>query len=150
MYNISTHNSTEPFDSSRPYKVHLVVFASSNFTNTLKRIKKEAEDSGFFDYIHAFTEKDFPEYINKHSAFIQSNKRGYGYWIWKPYCVKYVLDKLNEGDVLVYLDAGSTINPKGVKRFNEYIDMCKKSEHKNVSFQYTNFIENEWTKNDIF
>ena len=118
--------------------------------NTLKRIEKEAEESKFFDFIHTFTEKDIADYMKHHEAFVNANKRGYGYWIWKPYCISRVFNKINEGDILVYLDAGSSINADGYKTFQDYVTACRNSEHKNVSFQYNQNIEEDWTKNDIF
>lgn len=37
------------------------------------------------------------------------HKRGFGYWIWKPYIVKKSIDKLCDGDILLYIDARSGI-----------------------------------------
>lgn len=37
---------------------------------------------------------------------ILSQDRGAGYWLWKPYFIKRVLDSSKEGDIIVYTDAG--------------------------------------------
>ena len=39
-----------------------------------------------------------------HSSFIENNKKGYGYWLWKPYIIKKTLEKMKKGDILLYLD----------------------------------------------
>ena len=44
------------------------------------------------------TDTDFYE---KHKNFINNNKRGYGYWIWKSYIVYKNLQKMNNGDILI-------------------------------------------------
>jgi hypothetical protein len=86
------------------------------------RILKEAE-SFKFDSIENLTEFDIPEFLEKHSDFIESNPQGYGRWIWKP---KIILDKLNsidDNDILIYCDSGMHLNSNGIDRYNEYIDI---------------------------
>jgi hypothetical protein len=130
-------------------KIHFISFASSNFSRTLERIKKEAIESEFFDVIQCFTEKDIPEFYNKYENWIKSNPRGFGYWLWKPYIIKKYLSTMSEEDILIYLDSGCTINKNGKERFNEYIKWCIKSPFKNLSFQYNQYKEYQYTKGDI-
>lgn len=131
-------------------KKHFISFATSNFSKTLDRIENEAIDSGFFDIINVFTEKDIPEFMTQHHKFISANPRGFGYWLWKPYIVKKYLSTIPEGDIVVYLDAGCSINKNGKNRFDEYIQMCIKSPFKNISYQYSQYKEYQYTKGDIF
>lgn len=130
-------------------KIHFVSFASSNLILTLKRIESEAKKCNFFDQIHTYTEKDIPEFMEQHNDFIYKNKKGFGYWIWKPYIVLKVLNTIEEGDILVFLDAGCSINSKGKDRFNEYVNMCINSEYKNICFQYTHYTEIQYTKKAV-
>jgi hypothetical protein len=46
---------------------------------------------------------------------ILREQRGGGYWIWKPYIIKKHLDKINDNDILIYMDAGCSININGKK-----------------------------------
>ena len=49
------------------------------------------------------------EFRNKYSnIFLQ--QRGGGFWIWKHHIISNLLDKISEGDVVVYCDAGASIN----------------------------------------
>jgi hypothetical protein len=124
---------------------------SNEYHNTLKRICGEAQKFAIFTKILGFTEiylKNDVEFWNTHGRFIESNPRGYGYWLWKSYLVKNQLRSMNEGDVLIYADAGCTLNINGKARLIEYIDMCKNHESGIVSFQLPH-IEHNWTKNDI-
>ena len=125
---------------------------STEYHDALKRVCGEAGRIGLFTKIFGYTDvylKNDAEFWDAHGQFVDSNKTGYGYWLWKSYLVKKTLQSMNEGDVLIYADAGCTINISGKSRLIEYIDMCKKHDSGIVSFQMS-FIEHNWTKNDIF
>lgn len=110
-------------------KVVLLSFADSKMAETLYRIKREAEYSGFFDEIYVLTEKDFePEYWIKYKKWFLNNKRGYGYWIWKSHLINKLLANIEKNDWLVYLDAGCEINVDGRKRFEEYKQLVSNSD----------------------
>ena len=59
------------------------------------------------------------------------------------------LNEINDGDILIYLDAGCTINKKGKKRFDEYIEMLNNTEEGIISFQMPHK-EKIWTTKEIF
>ena len=50
---------------------------------------------------------------------------------------------------MIYIDAGCSINPKGNKRFKEYIKLLNNSDEGIISFQ-VNYIEKKWTTKEIF
>lgn len=130
-------------------KVVLCSFADSSFCNVIKRFQYEAKESGFFDEIFVYTEKDFDEnFWNRHHEFIENNRRGYGYWIWKPYVVNRTLKSLDEGDFLVYIDTGCGINKSGGKKFNHYLRLVKESNLGCVCFN-NGYIEKDWCKGDV-
>ena len=91
-------------------KLHFLTFASSNMS--YKRIKEEAISSNIFDTVTAVDEKDLdPEFQNillKRIDFY--GPRGYAYWSWKPRIIKDKLNIMQDGDCLLYMDAGSTLN----------------------------------------
>jgi hypothetical protein len=100
--------------------------------------------------------KNDPLFWDKHKDFIENNHRVYGYWIWKSYLVLKCLEEMNDGDIVLYCDAGCEINKKGIHRLNEYFDIVANSESGILSFYlhdcgYPNaYNEHNWTKNDIF
>ena len=52
-----------------------------------------------------FPKKDMdPEFLEKNQSIL-SLGRGGGYWLWKPYIILTVLKKLNNNDILFYLDS---------------------------------------------
>jgi len=108
-----------------------------------------------FDEIHGFTEKDLvadTEFWKKHGEFINNNRRGYGYWIWKSHVIKKTFDSLNEGDIVVYCDAGCHVNKKGLDRLNEYFEMLRTNpdDYGLISFQMNHLTEYCYTKRAIF
>jgi len=133
-----------------------VYFASfggptTNYHNALRRICDEAEKFSIFTRIFGYTDtclKNDTDFWSIHGDFISTNKRGYGYWLWKPYLLKKLLETINDGDVIVYADAGCTMNVHGKSRLLEYIEMCKTHESGIVSFQLTH-LERCFTKNDV-
>ena len=135
---------------------HFITFGgpTSNYHNSVIRICEEAKDINVFDEITGFTEADLKTdtcFWEKHCKFIESNGRGFGYWIWKPYLIQKELEKLNDNDILIYCDAGCQINKNGRERLLEYIDLLNtnKDDYGIISFQLE-FKELLYTKQKIF
>ena len=62
------------------------------------RIQKQAQDIGIFDECILYTEdflKENDEFWSKHKDFLEKNKKGYGFYIWKPYIIKKTMEMLN-------------------------------------------------------
>ena len=127
---------------------------SQNYYNSVHRIVGEAKELNYFDEIHGYTDidlKNATEFWNTHKNFIENSPSGYGYWIWKPYIIKTQLNTMNDNDILVYCDAGCTINKNGINRLNEYINMLNnnKDNYGIISFQLEHK-EHLFTKKAIF
>jgi hypothetical protein len=124
---------------------------TENYHNAVSRLCREVDELGVFDRIIGYTEKDImddEEFWNKHKESILSNKRGYGYWIWKSYLTKKTLEMMADNDIVVYLDAGCKINPHGKPRLLEYFDIVNQSKFANFSIQLEH-LEKTWTKMDV-
>lgn len=123
---------------------HFITFTNTNYMSP-DRILNEAKSFGF-DSIQCLSELDIPQFIEKHRHFIQSNG-GFGCFIWKP---KIILDKLNsieDGDILIYCDAGIHLNSKGIARYNEYLDILKDKDMLNFSLNDC-YTAQGWVKRD--
>jgi hypothetical protein len=124
---------------------------SKKYYDALCRLKKQAKDFPF-DNIVTYTDLDlensFPDFWKQHSSFIKSNRRGYGYWLWKPFIIYNTLKNLKDGDVLVYMDCGCELNNKGLARFKNYIETVKSQGYLffNLEDQH---IEWRWNKMDL-
>lgn len=128
---------------------NLATFADTKYIKTLNRIKQEAINLNLFNNIFAWNENDLDiDFVEKHMDFITKNKRGYGYWIWKPQIILQALKKTPKGSVLVYCDAGCSLNTLGINRLKEYCEMVKNHPSGILSFKLSH-IEKTWTKMDL-
>lgn len=99
-------------------------FADSRMSAALERLGRQAEALDFFDEITLFTEHDLSaEFTSRMGRYLTPSCRGFGYWSWKPWSIHHVLQEMEEGDRLLYLDAGCHINANGTDRFREYVNM---------------------------
>lgn len=57
-----------------------------------------------------FNPKDLPDLINNYA---KSYRKGYGYWVWKPYIIREALSTVNENDILLYVDGRSGLKKTG-------------------------------------
>ena len=118
---------------------------------SVDRIMARAKASGYFDVVLGFSDADLDkQFWARHKKFILSHPRGFGYWLWRPQLVLQLLAKINNGDIVVWADAGCTINtsPAAKQRMADYIDIVKKSPSGILSFQIKQ-LEKHWTKNDL-
>jgi len=86
-------------------------------------------------------------FYNKHKEIFEYKKGG-GYWIWKVQLILQSLRDLDDGDILIYSDSGSSLNLSGEKRFQEYIEMLKYSEFSMIRFRI-DYLEKYWTTKEI-
>ena len=136
--------------------IHFLSYGDINFKNAVIRIKEEVTNMNVFSSINIFDNQNFydNDFKNKFSKVI-NQPRGSGYWIWKYYLLNKKMNEINDNEYIVYCDAGCVINPHGINRFNEYIDILDKSEYGILSFSLnykdgTSHIEKKWTIKEIF
>ncbi len=128
--------------------IHIITYADNNFEKAKHRLCNEAKKTEWFDTIKGYSPDDLSNDFKKKYKDILKMKRGGGYWIWKYDIIKQKLNDINNNDVLIYLDAGCSINQKGEKRFREYIHMLN-DNNPIISFQM-NHLEYKYTTREIF
>ena len=145
-------------------KIILVAFGSNNLNKSIKRFQFQAEQSKFYDQIKIFKENDFDEKMKTLiTEIMKEKKRGFGYWIWKPYFVLKVLEEINFGDVVNYVDIGCHIIGENKKRFIDYMNILNDEDVWLLPFQYKEdyeilnnkyyfpkIEEHKFTKSDLF
>ena len=130
--------------------IHLITYGDNKYINSKKRLYKQAGDTGWFDTITLYGPDDLDKAYKEKFANILNKPRGGGYWIWKSYIIKKKLQEINDGDILIYLDAGCSINKHGEKRFHEYIKLLNSSDSGCLSFYMEADTERTLTVNEIF
>lgn len=128
--------------------VYFASFADRRFKKSLNRIREEAKSMNYFKDIFCWNEDDLDDdFWEKHRSFIMNHPRGFGCYIWKPQAVLQALQKMPEGAVLVFADAGCQLHKEGIPRLREYVQMAKIHPSGIVGFN-TTFPLEEWTKMD--
>jgi len=131
-------------------KLIFLSFADKKFINEKKILFEEVKNSKLFEKIYILDEDYL---INKkefwicHSNFILNNKRGYGYWLWKPFLILDILNKMDNDDILLYMDTGSSFNIDGLQRFNEYINLLKNKSF--LVFELIGCLNKNFIKKDV-
>ena len=126
-----TYNSSKDFNFSNRHLINLI------------------EHSNIFDGVFNYSRKDLSsEFVTKYKDILNM-PRGGGYWLWKVDIIGQLLNKINDNDILLYMDSGSTFNFRGKEKFNEYCAELNSSDYGLLNFSQ-NFIEKHWTTKNIF
>ena len=108
--------------------------------------KKTALEVGKVDEYYSYGPKDIDKDFKERNKEILSRKRGNGYWLWKPYFIlKTLKEKLDEGDYLIYTDAG-ILYKNSTHQIINFLNE-QKSEMWMIRL---NYIEKKYTKRDAF
>jgi hypothetical protein len=100
---------------------------------------------GSFDRILSMGPCDIDASFREENQEILGQEKGGGYWLWKPYIIRKVLNKLDEGDCIFYADAGSFF----VKRPVDFFRHCQALDQDLIAFELP-LIEKQWTKSQLF
>lgn len=126
-------------------RVVLVTFASEGVKSAQGLLLSEARDTGWFtDYETwdpARLRAEIPDCPAASESWVESHRRGYGYWSWKACVIHHAMETYSKRYppdpdrpvFVVYLDAGCAINKQKGQRFKEYLHMAKMTG--GVSFQ---------------
>ena len=114
-----------------------------------KRLIEQAIKTNYFDktifYNESILQQNY-KFWKQHSSFILNNKRGYGYWIWKPYIILNSITNMKDGDILMYLDCGCEIGGEiknNIPTFFEYV------KNEKIICSKNGCIIKDWTKMDL-
>jgi len=127
-------------------KIH-ICYANNRYLNSQIECSESALKNGFDESIR-YSINDIDSDFLQSNSYTFMQKRGAGYWLWKPYLILKTLLTLNEEDWLFYSDSGLIF----VKNVWEYIDKIEeklKISEKVSSFAHCN-TNNFWTKRDTF
>lgn len=125
-------------------KVHFLTFGSAGWNRTVDIISDEAAECRVFDRIWAMREHDLGDWRHRDAA--RSQGRGHGHWGWKPYLARKTMAQMEDGDLLVYCDAGCVLSPNDAE-WRRYFNLA--TAHGFVGF-FTDHNEAMYTKADTF
>ena len=117
------------------------------------RCRDQLQSLGIFDKVYIYTEVDLQldqEFWSCHGDFITTHPRGYGYWLWKPYLILRTLDSLQNGDVLVYTDAGCETSMWQAPAVRHCLEVIQESPDQSIDVNQTVYKDQCWSKEDLW
>ena len=132
-------------------KIILLSFASNDLKKSIFRFEKQAQETKFYDEIRIITYRDLDDNFKSILKKLLSDgkKKGFGYFMWKPYLVKKILKEINDGDVVNYMDIGFHLLKENRKKFEDYSKFINEENNWILAFQYHDKME-EKLKNISF
>ena len=118
--------------------IYGISYCSRGFKNRYNKIINQAKKSKLFDNFKCYTENDIDNnFKNKNKNIWYNSGRGGGWWIWKPYIIFKLLQKIKDDDIIVYYDGGCNlnINKESIEKFNNYIKLVNKSKQGILKFR---------------
>ena len=86
-------------------KKYFLVYNDNTHNYNLEQLLNSVRNYGKDFEIIVFDKEDMDEkFVNENKEILEM-QRGGGYWLWKPYIVNEVLNKIEEGDYLFYMDS---------------------------------------------
>lgn len=136
--------------------IWLVSFADTSMSHVLRRLERQSSKIALIEGFRGFTERSLdPEFSGEFHDVLNPDTKGFGYWLWKPQIILQVFREIQNGDVVIYVDGGCHINPKGQDRLLEYVQAVMSSTSGILGFElkvgdWNTHPEEQWTKQDVF
>ena len=121
---------------------YLITYGNEKFKNARDMFVYKAKEIGVFDNVCGYSEFDVTEELAKTKMFKQ--ERGGGYWTWKPDIIYTAMQQMQDGDILVYCDAGCTL-----QQSKEWSRIWKKLEKYDIYAQRLFQRTDRWTRKNI-
>tara|TARA_Y100000592_G_scaffold90003_1_gene148056 strand:- start:557 stop:1297 length:741 start_codon:yes stop_codon:yes gene_type:complete len=117
-------------------KIHFISYATNEFSSRANVLENVCKSSNLISSCSIFNDRNLSnEFKQRYSYILSYPFKNAGCWLWKPEIIKNTLNSLNDGDIVIYADAGCTLNlvPESLDNFSKYINICNK--HSMLRFQ---------------
>ena len=124
--------------------ITLTNLSNKLFEDSRFRLNKTAIEFGVNE-IYSFEFDDIKDtvFFNKNREILEQ-PTGLGFWLWKPYIILEVMNKLEENDIVIYSDCGIEV----IASIDPLIQLTKLQPI--VLFGNSNDLNSQWTKRDSF
>jgi hypothetical protein len=117
-----------------------ITYTDANMTRSGELCWKSMKENGV-ESVKVYHPDEVNEWFVKFNKPIFDSPRGCGYWIWKPFIINENINLLQDGDTLIYSDAGCEI----ISDVNEIIKVMDQD-----LFLFTSgHLQHEWCKMDV-
>jgi hypothetical protein len=124
--------------------IKILTFATGKYLNSQTKLSKHLLSIGLDNQINLNENYLTFDFLKEYEIHLE-NKRGFGYWIWKPFIILNELTKLNKDEILIYIDSTDLPNLS-------FFDIVKKhfEYHDIFLINRGGYIHKHWTKRDCF
>lgn len=128
-------------------KINVCFYTDENFRRREEFLINDLKSKGF-DEIYNYRAEDVKvgDFYNENKELLDLEK-GDGYWVWKPKIILDSFDKMDFGDVLIYLDAGDVFHGDIV---NSAKDFFSSKDYYFTNWNNTRIKQKHATKRDCF
>jgi len=123
-------------------KRYFITYANEAFAGARDRIVAEANATGEFDEVIGYGPEDVSDAVRKGPLF--GERRGGGYWTWKPDIIYQTLESCDENDIVVYADSGCQVVPG-----TEWSRYWRILEKKELIVQRIYQVVRNWTRKSV-
>lgn len=130
-------------------KLILLTYATETHKAIRHNLVTSAVQSGQFDDFLNYTPSDIDEHFyfkNEHILTTKFKGKTTGCFLWKPYLILKALQRVNEGDVILYMDCCdgfiSTSNLKGA--------IIEQMVGRDMLLTRGGYVNKDWTRRDCF
>jgi len=120
--------------------IYHVTYADGQMSKSAMLAQKSALKHGCNFSVFMNEKSISAEFYNLNKSILDQN-RGAGYWLWKPYIINKMLNRINENEYLVYTDAG-------VEFVNDISILINKMDQ-DVFIFGNNYSHYDWCKSDV-
>lgn len=120
-------------------------FADGKYEETQHFNSERAKWAGV-DKVIEYGKKDIDQDFYLKNKDILDEPTGAGLWLWKPYLIKKSLEQIEDGDYLIYSDAGSCF----VNKVKHLVDCFEKQGEGDIMLFTLQHPEKMFTKRDVF
>ncbi len=125
-------------------KIVALNYADDKYRKHQRLNTKTAYLFGKVDKVYSFSPEDIDPVFYEQNKNILSQKRGAGLWLWKPYFILKVLNEINDGDYLLYVDSGAFY----IRNIHSLVNKLEDSKQE-ILVTETPLLECQWTKKEI-
>jgi DNA-binding transcriptional regulator GbsR (MarR family) len=131
-------------------KIIGISFATESFDKIQDKLNESLQNSECTEIIK-YREYNLPEeFLEKYSNILKST-RGYGYWCWKPNIILECMNRIDYGDVVIYVDSANIL----INSLNYIVEKSKTSDiilfdNRDGNNTGECWLNDKWTKRDCF
>ena len=137
-------------------KIHLVTFSNKSWYDdtdyyglSLKRLTESALKYGV-DEVHSYNEENLPVSEDILNYMLENRRSGFGFYSWKPVVILDTLQKIPDGDVVLYHDVGRPDYKYEIKKDVNPLINTVINEYNGVGVVFGLWMHKTWCKRHCF